>query len=62
MSGFAIGSAVGTDNRSLFISSCTRRQLARRKPSRTLLRNQLLVAALVLVVALGTFVAAQGGL
>ena len=46
----------------MFISSCTRRELARRKPTRTPLRSQLLVAAIVLAVALGTFFAAQGGL
>jgi hypothetical protein len=46
----------------VFISSCTRRELARRKPSRTLLRTQLLAVAIVLAVALGTFMAAGGGL
>ena len=51
-----------TDNRTVFISSCTRRQLARRKPSRSPLRTQLLLAAIVLVVAIGTFFVAGGGL
>jgi hypothetical protein len=59
---FAIGSAVATDNRSLFISSCTRRELARRKSGRTPLRIQLLAAAIVLAVALGAFIAAGGSL
>ncbi len=58
---FAIGAAMDAGNRTVFISSCTRRQMARRKPTRTL-RTQLLVAAIVLAVALGTFVAAGGGL
>jgi hypothetical protein len=51
-----------TQNRSLFISSCTRRQLARRRPSRTAFPMQLVLAALVLAAALGAFVAVHGGL
>ena len=53
---------MGADNRTVFISSCTRRQMARRKPSRTPRRTQLLLVAIMLAVALGTFVAAGGGL
>jgi hypothetical protein len=51
-----------THDRSLFISSCTRRQMARRRSSRSPLRLQLLAAAIILAVALGAFVAAGGGL
>jgi hypothetical protein len=51
-----------TDKPSLFISSCTRRELARRRPSRTPWRAQLLLATLMLAVAVGAFVAARGGL
>jgi hypothetical protein len=53
---------VGTPSRSLFISSCTRRELARRKSNRITVWTQLLAAAIVLAVALGAFVAAGGGL
>ena len=53
---------MSSENRSLFISSCTRRELARRKASRTWLRMQALVAVVVLLMALGIFAAARGGL
>jgi hypothetical protein len=53
---------MATGNRSLFISSCTRRELARRRATRTWLRIQASVAVVVLLVALGVFVAARGGL
>jgi hypothetical protein len=51
-----------TQNRSLFISSCTRRQMARRRGTRTVLPIQVLVAGLLLAVAAGTLIALRGGL
>jgi len=50
------------EDRSLFISSCTRRQLARRRASRSMLRLQLLVTMAVIAAALVGFVLAHGGL
>jgi hypothetical protein len=49
-------------NRSLFISSCTRRELARRRPARSAVRIHLLGTAILVAVAVGAFVAASGGL
>jgi hypothetical protein len=60
--GFPMHRSMATGNRSLFISSCTRRELARRRATRTWLRIQASVAVVVLLVALGVFVAARGGL
>ena len=40
------------EDRSLFISSCSRRDLARRKPGRALSRSPLLVVVIVIVIAL----------
>ena len=51
-----------TPSRSLFISSCTRRQLARRRPSRAAPRMQVLTAMIVLVAAAGAFLMILGGL
>jgi hypothetical protein len=51
-----------TQNRSLFISSCTRRQAARRRPTRAVSPAQLLLAVLVVALALGAFVVVHGGL
>ena len=55
----------------IFISSCSRRQMARRRGSRGTMRGvirevapvllQLLVALLVLAVAFGAFVVGRGG-
>jgi hypothetical protein len=52
------------EGKSIFISSCSRRQLARRRPQAraTALRVQLLLALLVLAVGLGAFVAGHGGI
>jgi hypothetical protein len=50
------------EGKSVFISSCTRRQLARRRPPRSVLRLQLLVALLVLAIALAAVIAGRGGL
>jgi hypothetical protein len=54
-------------DQAIFISSCSRRQLARRRSSRGVVRLQLaslqvLLALLVLVAAFGAFVAGRGGL
>jgi hypothetical protein len=48
----------------IFISSCSRRQLARRRPSRGggALRLQLLLLVVVLGLALGAYVAGRGGI
>jgi hypothetical protein len=46
----------------LFISSCSRRQLARRRLGRVLLRLQVLLALIVLLSAAAAFIAGRGGL
>jgi hypothetical protein len=48
-------------DRPLFISSCTRREMARRRPHRSAVRIQAL-ALLLIAAALGAFIAARGGL
>ncbi len=49
-------------DRSVFISSCSRRQLARRRPTRGLIRMQFVLAAVLLASALGAVLAARGGI
>jgi hypothetical protein len=49
------------EDRSVFISSCSRRQLSRRRPTRSVARVQVVMLLLVLAVALGALVAARGG-
>jgi hypothetical protein len=46
----------------LFISSCSRRQLARRRPGRAQLRLQVLLTMIVLLSAVAAFIAGRGGL
>ncbi len=46
----------------IFISSCSRRQLSRRRPPRDPLRLQILVATVILALALAAFVLGHGGL
>jgi hypothetical protein len=48
--------------KSLFISSCSRRDLARRRPARGLAPTQILVLMLVLLAAFVGVVAGRGGL
>jgi hypothetical protein len=48
--------------KSLFISSCTRREMARRRPSRNAGRLELLVGMTLLLAALVAFVIVRGGL
>jgi len=50
------------EDRSLFISSCSRRELARRRPARSAARMPIFVGLLVLAIALGVLLAAHGGL
>jgi hypothetical protein len=50
------------EEKSLFISSCTRRQLARRRSHRMLMRMQFLLTSAVFAAALGAFILAHGGL
>ena len=50
------------ESKSLFISSCTRRELARRRPGRSAGRLELVVGLVVLVAALIAFVVVRGGL
>jgi hypothetical protein len=50
------------ENRSVFVSSCSRRQLARRRPTRTAPWVPILLSLLVVLLALGTFAAARGGI
>jgi hypothetical protein len=48
---------------SIFISSCSRRELARRRPTRNpVVRLELLAVLLVIVAALATLVLARGGI
>jgi hypothetical protein len=49
-------------DKSLFISSCTRRELARRRPGRIAGRLELLVGVALLLAALVAFVILHGGL
>jgi hypothetical protein len=49
-------------DRSVFISSCSRRDLARRRPTRAVARMWLALTLLVFVIALGAVIAARGGL
>ena len=47
----------------IFISSCSRRQLARRRPTRTgVVRLQILMVLIVLGSGLGAVLAARGGI
>jgi hypothetical protein len=47
----------------IFISSCSRREWARRRPARNLvLRLQLVLTLIVLASGFGAFVVARGGL
>jgi hypothetical protein len=48
--------------KSLFISSCTRREMARRRPGRSVGRLELLVGMTLLVAAMVMFVVVRGGL
>jgi hypothetical protein len=54
------------DGTKVFISSCSRRELARRRPPRSsMLRMQVmlaLVAVFVLALGFGAFVAGRGGI
>jgi hypothetical protein len=50
------------ENRSVFISSVTRRDLARRRASRPAVPIQVVLAVIVLAAALGAVLAARGGL
>jgi hypothetical protein len=49
------------EDRSLFISSCSRRELARRRPSKSAWSLQLTIATLVLVAAVLAFVVVRVG-
>jgi hypothetical protein len=48
----------------LFVSSCTRRQLARRRPGRTTLPAQVLIVMILILILAGlaAFIAGRGGL
>jgi hypothetical protein len=47
---------------SVFISSCSKRQLARRRATRRVLRAQLPLIALVLVAACLAYIVGHGGI
>ncbi len=49
------------EDRSLFISSCSRRDLARRKPGRMVSRSPLLLTLIVIALAAAAVFAARGG-
>jgi hypothetical protein len=46
----------------LFVSSCTRRQLARRRPGRTTVPAQVLIVMILILAGLAAFVAVRGGI
>ena len=50
------------ESKSLLISSCSRRELARRRPSKTAWRLQLTVALALLIAALFAFAIVRLGL
>ena len=50
------------EEKTVFISSCSRRELARRRPYRTPVSLQVLLLAVVVAIALGALVTAHGGL
>jgi hypothetical protein len=50
------------DTPEIFISSCSRRQLARRRTTRSALRVQLLMSIAVIAVALAVLFAVNGGI
>lgn len=51
------------ETKPVFISSCSRRELARRRPNRPLVRAELIMAVVVLLaMAAAAFAAVQGGL
>jgi hypothetical protein len=51
------------DDSKVFISSCSRRQMARRRPPRGgVLRMQMMFVLLVLALGVGAFVAGRGGI
>ena len=50
------------ESQSLFISSCSRRELARRKPSKSAWRLQLTVALVLLIAAVFAFAIVRLGL
>jgi hypothetical protein len=56
-----IGKANVMEDKSLFISSCSRRELARRRPGRNAPRARLLLALVVLVLAAAAVFVARGG-
>jgi hypothetical protein len=45
----------------IFISSCSRRELARRRPGRPQLRLQLMLATVLVLSVFAAFIAARGG-
>jgi hypothetical protein len=49
-------------SKSLFISSCTRREMARRRPGRSAGRLELFIGMTLLVAALLAFVVVRGGI
>lgn len=50
------------EGKSVFISSCSRRDLARRRPARLMFPDRLLVAVGLIAVLLAVFVLVNGGL
>jgi hypothetical protein len=50
-----------TESKSVFISSCSRRDLARRRGMHSFLRVSFVIALAVAVVALGVFLVVHGG-
>jgi hypothetical protein len=48
------------EDRTVFISSCSRRQLARRRPTRLAARMQLVLALVLLLAAAAVVATAQG--
>jgi hypothetical protein len=56
-----MGSEDLVEDRTVFISSCSRRELARRRPTRAGFPTQWLLTLLMLALAAGAVLAARGG-
>ncbi len=50
------------EGKGIFISSCSRRQLARRRPTRSVLRLQFVIAMIVITATVGVVLAGRGAI
>ena len=56
-----MGQAYLMEDRSLFISSCSRRDLARRRPGRRVSRSHFALTVAIFLIALAVVFAVRGG-